>query len=376
VRTGADRRNLKGHPGLKSGVPSAPRTADFAIALAGPPSALQRALTAEVFSAVMAPFPFLASQFPGLVDHAQRVSRRRLRHGPRLPGWEWPYEVFLSVFRERFNETHLPHSAMRSRMDAVGLLSTDLPLVSVKDVDAGGVPCSLFSVRRPTDRWVFYLHGGAYVFGSPRSHAPLLARLARVTRARVLAVDYRLAPEHPFPAALDDALSAWRWLIDQGTSPRDVTIAGDSAGGGLSLITLLALRDRDMPLPSRAVLLSPWTDLALTGESIARAQHDYLPGADQLETFAAHFHGEIGADDPRVSPLYAPDLDDLPPTLILAGGEESILDDSTRMHQRLRDAKVEADIHIEPHEVHVYPTFASVSRRGREGIERIARFIG
>jgi epsilon-lactone hydrolase len=323
----------------------------------------------------MSKLPFLASQFPGLASHAQRVSLRRLRHGPQLPGWEWPYEVFLSVFRERFAETHLPHATMRARMDAVGLLSPDLPFVSCTDVDADGVRCTVFSVKRPSERVLFYLHGGAYVFGSPRSHAPLLARLARVTRARVVAVDYRLAPEHPFPAALDDALTAYRWLVARGVSPRDITVAGDSAGGGLALLTLLALRDADMEPPSGAVLLSPWTDLALTGESTARSRHDYLPDLPGLRTFASHFHAAVDPTDPKVSPLYAPDLTHLPPMLILAGGEESILDDSTRMQVRLRDANVRADLHVEPHEIHVYPTFAPVSRRAREGIERMARFI-
>lgn len=328
----------------------------------------------------MAGLPFLASQVPELVDHAQRVSKRRLRHGPLLPGWEWPYEVFLSLFRERFNDTHLSPPAIRARFDAIGMLSTDRPLVYLQSITANAVPCTLFSVPRPSERWIFYLHGGAYVFGSPRSHAPLLARLARVTRARVLAVDYRLAPEHPCPAALDDALAAWQWLVDQpggrGVQPENITIAGDSAGGGLSLSTLLALRDRDRPLPGRALLLSPWTDLALTGETIARARHDYLPDPEHLREFAAHYHGELDPRDPRVSPLYASDLAGLPPISILAGAEEAILDDATRMHERLREAKVRSELHVEPHEVHVYPMFASVSRRGQDGIRRIARFVG
>jgi epsilon-lactone hydrolase len=230
-------------------------------------------------------------------------------------------------------------------------------------------------VWRPNPRWLFYLHGGAYVFGSSRSHAPLLARLARVTGARVLAVDYRLAPEHPYPAALDDALVAWDWLAEQGVQARDIAIAGDSAGGGLSLALMLALRDRDRPLPGRAVLLSPWTDLALTGDTIDRAQHDYLPDAEHLRTFAGHYHGALAPDDPRVSPLYASDLSGLPPTLLLAGGEEAILADSIRMHERLREARIDAQLHVEPHEVHVYPMFAAVSRRGRDGLIRMLRFM-
>jgi acetyl esterase/lipase len=328
----------------------------------------------------MAGLPYLAGQLPELAMHAQRVAQRRLHHGPQLPGWEWPYEVFLAYFRQRFAETHLSPEAIRERFDAIGLLSTDRPLVDVRQVDAYGVPCSLFtcsrfSGRRPSARWIFYLHGGAYVFGSARSHTPLLARLARVTRARVLAVDYRLAPEHPCPAALEDSLTAWQWLMDQGTRARDVAISGDSAGGGLALSMLLALRDRDRPRPGRAVLLSPWTDLALTGETLARARHDYLPDLEHLRSFAAHYHGELGAHDPRVSPLYASDLSGLPPILLLAGGEEAILADTTRIHERLREAKVDVELHIEPHEIHVYPMFAAVSRRGRDGVRRMVRFM-
>jgi epsilon-lactone hydrolase len=327
----------------------------------------------------VAGLPYLARQVPDLLSHAQRVGKRRREHGPLLPGWEWQYEVFLAYFRERFNETHLSPATIRQNFDTIGKLSPDLPLVEVRSVDAYGVPGSVFTSRartRSRPRWLLYLHGGAYVFGSARSHAPLLARLARLTGVRVLAVDYRLAPEHPHPAALDDALTAWRWLLDQGVRPDQVTIAGDSAGGGLTLATLLALRDADLPRPGRAVLLSPWTDLALTGESTPRARHDYLPDLEHLQTFAGYYHGELDPRDPLVSPLYASELRDLPPTLILAGGEEAILDDSTRMHERLREAKVAATLHVEPHEVHVYPMFASVSRRGRDGIQRIARFIG
>jgi monoterpene epsilon-lactone hydrolase len=323
----------------------------------------------------MAGLPYLASQLPELVGHARHVSKRRLRHGPQLPGWEWPYEVFLAYFRDRFAQTHLSPSTIRERFDAVGLLSTDRPYVDIRRVDAHGVRCSVFSVPRPSSRWIFYLHGGAYVFGSSRSHTPLLARLARVTRARVLAPDYRLAPEHPCPAALEDALTAWQWLIDQGVRASNVTIAGDSAGGGLSLSMMLALRDRDRPRPGRAVLLSPWTDLALTGETLTRARHDYLPDLVHLRSFAAHYHCGLGAEDPRVSPLYASDLSGLPPTLILAGGEEALLADATRMHERLREAKIAAELHVEQHEIHVYPMFAAVSQRGRDGVRRMVQFM-
>ena len=324
----------------------------------------------------MAGLPFLARQIPEFATHARQVSRRRRSQGPLLPGWEWTYEVFHSLFRERFSDTELPLPTIRARFDTLGALSVDLPRVKLQRVDADGVPCTWFSVPRPRATTIFYLHGGGYVFGSARSHAPLIARLARLSRARVLAVDYRLAPEHPCPAALDDAITAWRWLVRQaGVNTRDTIFMGDSAGGGLALTTMLGVRERELPLPGRAVLLSPWTDLTLSGESLLRARHDYLPELEHFRTYAAHYHGDLDATDPRVSPLHAPDLTGLPPVLTLAGAEEAILDDATRMHERLVDAKVDATLHVEPHEVHVYPMFASLSRRGREGIHRILRFI-
>lgn len=323
----------------------------------------------------MRALPYLATQVPEIVGHAREVSKRRRLHGPQLPGWGYSYELFVALFRTRFAEADLPPAIIRARFDALGTLVPLHPRINLRVIAAHGVPCSIIAPRRPSKRWVLYLHGGAYVFGSSRSHAPMLARLARSTGASILAVDYRLAPEHPCPAALDDALAAWRWLLEQGVDPREVVIAGDSAGGGLALATLLALRDQGGPLPARALLLSPWTDLALSGESPTRATHDFLPNAQHLRTFAARYYGELGPLDPRVSPLYAPDLSGLPPTLILAGGEEAILDDSTRIHERLREAGVAAQLHVEAHEVHVYPMFAAISQRAQAGVEQIAGFI-
>jgi len=327
----------------------------------------------------MRTLPYLATQVPELVGHAREVSKRRRLHGPQLPGWGFSYEVFLALFRTRFAEAHLPPETIRARFDALGTALPQHPMIGTREVDAHGVPCTVVSARRPGitgPRWILYLHGGAYVFGSSRSHAPMLSRLARLTGASVLAVNYRLAPEHPCPAALEDALTAWRWLLEQGVDPSDVVIAGDSAGGGLALSTLLALRDLDRPLPVRAVLLSPWTDLALTGETPAKARHDFLPDHEHLQAFAARYYGELDPRDPRVSPLYASDLSGLPPTLVMAGGEEAILDDSTRIHDRLHDARVDVQLHVEAHEVHVYPMFAAISERGQAGIRQMARFIG
>jgi len=314
---------------------------------------------------------------PGvLAQHARRVTARRLRHGPRLPGWEWSHEVFQEFLREQFSRQGTDPRKIRRRMDAAGRLAPDALRVQVVTGEPAGVPCTIVVPPRATERLILYLHGGGYVFGSPTSHMPVLASLARKARARILAVDYRLAPEHACPAAIDDVVAVWRWWLSRGVDPAKITIMGDSAGGGLVLTSLMAMRDADLPRPGRAALLSPWTDLAVEGEtSRTNHVHDYLGHGDDLYAYAGHYAGALDRRDPRVSPLYADDLSALPPTLILAGGVESILDDSTRMAVRLQDAGVSTHLHVEPHEVHVYPMFSSVSRRGRKGVKQLAAWV-
>lgn len=311
-----------------------------------------------------------------LARQARTVTARRLRHGPRQPGWEWAHEVFQAFLRDEFSRKGADPRKVRRTMDAAGKLSPDAVRVRLIPGRPAGVPSVILVPPRATDRFILYLHGGGYVFGSPTSHLPLLAALARRSRARILAVDYRLAPEHPCPAAIEDVVAVWRWWLGRGVDPSAVTIMGDSAGGGLVLTSMLAMRDADLPLPGRAALLSPWTDLAVTGESARRNHvHDYLGHGDELYEYAAHYAGGLDRRDPRISPLYAPDLSALPPTLVLAGGVETILDDSVRIAARLRDHGVDASLHVEPHEVHVYPMFSAVSRRGRRGVHQLSAWV-
>lgn len=189
---------------------------------------------------------------------------------------------------------------------------------------------------------ILFLHGGGYCIGSPASHGALIGRLAQATRAAVYAADYRLAPEHPHPAALEDAVASYRWLLDNGYDATGITIAGDSAGGGLSLSTALALRDRGLPLPASLVLLSPWVDLEMIGESMsARAARDPMLTAGGLRRWARDYLGNTPPRHPPCSPLYA-DLTGLPPMLIQVGSEEVLYSDAERLHQRAVAAGVDS----------------------------------
>jgi monoterpene epsilon-lactone hydrolase len=246
----------------------------------------------------------------------------------------------------------------------------------VEPVEANGVPAEWVTAAGVGDgRVLLYLHGGAYQIGSPVSLRHLVALLSGAARARALSLEYRLAPEHPFPAAVDDAVAAYRWLLGEGTDPATIAVAGDSAGGGLALGTLVALRDAGEPMPAAAVLLSPWTDLALTGESLrTRAAVDIMlkPGS-MHQTVAVYLAGE----DPRhpyASPLYA-DLRGLPPLLIQVGDAEVILDDSTRVAARAREAGVDVTLEVWDEMPHVFHAFAGLLPESDQAIERIGEWL-
>ena len=242
--------------------------------------------------------------------------------------------------------------------------------------ELGGVPAlHVATPQSRPDRHILFLHGGGYVTGSPDLYVHLLWRIAAAAAARVAAVQYRLAPEHPFPAALDDALASWRGLLATGADPRRAVFMGDSAGGGLALALALRARDAGENLPAAIVAMSPWTDLAVTGESVRRnARADPMLNADDVPHLASRYLAGADPRHPYASPLYG-DPAGLPPTLIQVGGDEILLDDSVRMAARLREAGVEAQLEIWPRMPHVFQSFSSILPEARRAIGRIGAFV-
>ena len=248
--------------------------------------------------------------------------------------------------------------------------------ISTERVGAGSVPAEWIVAPGAQDgRVLLYLHGGGYVFGSMRTHRVMLAHISRAAQARVLGLEYRLAPECPFPAAVDDAVAAYRWLVNNGTGPQEIVIGGDSAGGGLMVASLVALRYLGEPLPAAGVGISAWTDMEATGQSFTtNADLDPLVNRDRLINLGETY---LGGKDPRAplaSPIHA-DLTGLPPLLLQVGSTENLLDDSTVLAERAREAGVEVDVDIWPDMPHVWHHFAPILPEARHAIKRIAEFM-
>ena len=246
--------------------------------------------------------------------------------------------------------------------------------VEQSPVEAGVVPGFWFTPKSAReDRAVLYLHGGGYVMGSVATHRSLVGRIAQAAGVRCLALDYRLAPEHPFPAAVDDACAAYRWLLAQGIPASGLVIAGDSAGGGLTLGSLVALRDAGDPFPAAAVCLSPLTDLELTGASAHADIDDPMVDRDGTRLMAEAYLQGANARDPRASPLHA-DFTGFPPLLIEVGTREILLDDARRVAQRAREAGVEVTLEEGEALTHVWQMHPHLPE-SVASLERIARFI-
>jgi monoterpene epsilon-lactone hydrolase len=223
---------------------------------------------------------------------------------------------------------------------------------------------------------ILYLHGGGYISGSIKTHRELASRISRAAKSRVLIIDYRLAPEAPFPAALEDAEKAYQWLTsEKGIKPSDLAIVGDSAGGGLTVATLVKLRDEGIALPTSAVCLSPWTDLANTGMSFKRnVKIDPFLIPEELVFMADKYLNGEDAHNPLASPLYA-DLHGLPPILIQVGTSEVLLDDSVRLADRAKAHGVEVKLDIWKDMIHVFQAFAAFVPESRQAIDQIGMFI-
>jgi monoterpene epsilon-lactone hydrolase len=248
--------------------------------------------------------------------------------------------------------------------------------VTTAAVDVAGIPAE-WVVAPDADAQcvILYLHGGGYVVGSIATHRGLAGRLSHAAAARVLLIDYRLAPEHPFPAAVEDATAAYRWLLGSGVNPARMVIAGDSAGGGLTVATLVALRDAGEPLPAAGVCQSPWVDLEGIGDSMTtKADVDPMVQRERLVQLAQCYLAGADPQTPLAAPLYA-DLHGLPPLLVQVGTAETLLDDATRLADRARAAGVEVSLEPWDDMIHVWQLFAPMLPEGQQAIERIGDFI-
>ena len=250
------------------------------------------------------------------------------------------------------------------------------PDIKREKVNAGGIDGEWISAPNASaDRAVLYVHGGGYVIGSVNTHRDLMGRISRASGARVLGINYRLAPEHPFPAAVDDAVGAYRWMLAQGLKPNRIAVAGDSAGGGLTVATLVAIRDAKLPVPGAGVCLSPWCDMEGIGESMkTRAAADPVVQREGLLGMAAAYLGGQNPRSPLAAPIYA-DLKGLPPLLIQVGDAETLLDDSTRLNDRAKAAGVKTKLEVWPEMIHVWQLFASFLPEGQQAVDGIGSFL-
>lgn len=268
-------------------------------------------------------------------------------------------------------------AARRARIEEVGSVWPVAADIELTGIEFGGLAGEWsLAPEGEKDCVLLYFHGGGYCSGSLRSHRRLVSEAGRAAGMRTLAVDYRLAPEHPFPAALDDALSAWRFLQAQGIAPARIAIGGDSAGGGLTIALINRLRAAGEDEPACAWLMSPWTDLTMSGASLASKDAvDPLIHKDYLEELAqAYLPRGFDRKDPRVSPLYA-GLRGFPPTLVQVGSDETLLDDSVRFAGAAGAADVTVTLEIWPHMIHAWPMWNAHLEAGRLALAHAGTFM-
>ena len=283
-------------------------------------------------------------------------------------------ELQRSLFQE-FGTAQTPEEFRRIYDRFMGQFPPPADL-KIQPVNTGGVPAEwVIPPGATAGRTILYFHGGGYVVGGPKGYREMVSHIARAAQAQALVLDYRLAPEHPHPAAVEDAVAAYRWLLESGVKPRRTVLAGDSAGGGLTVATLVALRARGNPLPAAGVCLSPWVDMEITGKSMdTNADADPLVKRDVVANMATAY---LQGQDPRTplaSPLHA-QLEGVSPLLIQVGTAETLLDDATRLAERARSAGVDVTLESWPDMIHVWQWFGSFLPEARQAIDRIGEFI-
>jgi monoterpene epsilon-lactone hydrolase len=255
---------------------------------------------------------------------------------------------------------------------------TSVPLpdgTSFESVDANGVPAEWVQVGQvENDRWFLFIHGGGYYRGSAAATRATAARISAVCGARVVSIDYRLAPEHPYPAAIDDTYTAYHWLLGAGADPQRTLVGGVSAGGGLTLGLLLRLRDAGEPLPAGAVAMSPWTDLTQSGQSFeSNSIRDPIISKRYLDRMSALYLAQASASTPYASPLYG-DLSGLPSLLVQVGSDETLRDDSEAFARKATDSGVDVSFEVWPKMFHGWHGSAHVLDDAQRAIESIGSF--
>ena len=271
--------------------------------------------------------------------------------------------------------------AAKARAGLEGLTPKNPPLLSgitrtpVAADAARGTPAGEWLRPAAFERTVLYLHGGGYFSCNVGTHRPVCAQIARRAQAQVYSVEYRLAPEHPFPAGIEDAVAAYAQLLASGVAPGKLVIAGDSAGGGLALACLLEARTRGLPMPAAAVLFSPWTDLTLSGESMrTMAARDAMFRPEQFPAVVSAYLGAQSPKNPLASPLFA-DLSGLPPLMIWASEHEILNSDATRLHAAALAQGVQSELHLAAGLPHVWPIMVALPE-SKAALGEVARFIG
>jgi len=285
------------------------------------------------------------------------------------------FEQIVELLKSFPDTSGLPFEEKRKSMENE---TSVLPVAEgsiCEPITIGELPAEWIVPPEANDAVILYLHGGGYCIGSINTHRSLVSFLAKATKAKALLIDYRLAPEHPFPAAVEDATAAYRWLITEGHSPKRMIIAGDSAGGGLAVSTMVSLKENGSPLPAAGVCLSPWVDMEAIGESAkTKADIDPLVQIEPLLEMAKAYLGDADPKTPLAAPIYA-DLEGLPPLLIQVGTVEILLDDSTRLAEHAKAANVEVTLETWEDMVHVWQFFAAMVPEAQKAVERIAEFI-
>jgi monoterpene epsilon-lactone hydrolase len=265
---------------------------------------------------------------------------------------------------------------LRSKLDSPFLPRPSLPQsVKIRQVNEDGVRGEWVEWTTDPQSTIYYLHGGGYITCSPATHRSFTMALSRAAKARIFALDYRLAPEHRFPAAVEDSVNGYLWLIKNGVDPDRIVIGGDSAGGGLTMATLVALRDAGEKLPRAAFCLSPWTDLEGTGQSlITNDQRDSMFYGESIRKVAPIYLGSWPATDPLASPIYA-DLSNLPPLLVYVSSSEVLLDDSVRLAEHAKRCGVNVDLRIWDNLPHAWPFLIAFKiPEARKALDEIAQF--